>query len=211
MFCFVDESGELSNYGSGSKYFLCTAVLMYDYAPINALEELRHQLEHEGFVLPTGFHAKNDAKPMKSRVFDLLSQQPIYIHSVALKKEKVYPELRPDAAFVYRIACRMLFRSLLKDYLADRDKHSIVFSKYASGKVAARLESFQIHMMKEFGSFHRSTRIAFWDAASHAGLQIADYCSWMTQRDLENPTDAQAMQFKQCMDSRVVTLFKPFG
>ena len=110
MLCFIDESGELSNYTpTGSQYFLCTAVLMYDYEPVLALYDLRHQLEHEGYPRQCGFHAKNDPRPMKKRVFDLLARSTIFIHSVALKKSSIYEGLRGDEAFVYRIACRMLF------------------------------------------------------------------------------------------------------
>ena len=211
MLCFVDESGELSNYTqTGSTYFLCTAVLMYDYEPIKDLYELRHALEHEGFPLPAGFHAMVDARPMRRRVFNLLSGQPIFVHTIALRKSQIYPNLRPDEAFVYRIACRMLFSSLFANFLADIDEHSIVFSTFSSGKVARRLKSFQEHIMHEFGSVH-SKRVAFWEAPSHAGLQIADYCSWIAQRSLENPTDPQAIEFSQLMNARVVTLFTPFG
>jgi Protein of unknown function (DUF3800) len=212
MLCFVDESGDLSNYTtSGSSYFFCTAVLMWDYEPINVLQDLRLQLEHEGFPLPSGLHAKNDARPMKTRVFNLLSRQTIYIHSIALRKAKVYETLRDDEAFVYRIACRILFQSLFTRFLADQDDHSIVFSNYSGGSVAQKLKDFQRKLIEEFGTVHRSKRIAFWDASTHAGLQIADYYSWMLQRHLEMPTEEQSVQFHQLMKARIANLYLPFG
>lgn len=211
MLCFVDESGDLSNYSNtGSKYFLCTAVLMYDYLSINQLSELRLALEHEGFPIPSGFHAKNDPRPRRKRVFDLLSKQSLYIHCVALKKEKVFPKLRTDEAFVYRIACRLLFNSLFSHFLADCDDHSIVFSNYSEGEIARRLRAYQTQLIQEFGSVHNSKRIAFWDSASNEGLQIADYCSWMIQRNLENPMDSEAVETRTLMENRIANLYKPF-
>jgi len=50
----------------------------------------------------------------------------------------------------------------------------------------------------------------FWDGPTHAGLQIADYCAWMIQRHLENPTDPQAMHIKAMMDPRIANLYLPF-
>jgi hypothetical protein len=212
MLCFVDESGDLSNYtATGSQYFLCTAVLMYDSTPMIALQDLRLQLEHEGHPVPNGFHAKNDVRPKRTRVFELLAQHTIFIHTIALKKDKIYAKLRSDEAFVYRIACRSLFKSLFSRYLADQDNHSIIFSNYSSGNIAQDLKKYQLQIMDEFGTVHRSKKIAFWDTQTHTGLQIADYCSWMMQRHLENPNDEQAIEFKNLLDSRIANLYLPFG
>lgn len=105
MLCFIDESGELSNYArSGSVYFVCTAVLMYDHEPINALQTLRFEFERDGFPIPTGLHAKSDPQPRRARVFEVLSRQLIFIPAVGLRKDLVYTHLRNDEAFVYRIA-----------------------------------------------------------------------------------------------------------
>jgi hypothetical protein len=65
-------------------------------------------------------------------------------------------------------------------------------------------------MIQELGSVHRGLRIAFLHASSHTGLQIADYCSWVVQRHLEQPTDSQAIEFKELMQSRLVNLYLPF-
>lgn len=201
MFVFIDESGELSNYTlTGSRYFLCTAVLMDDCKPIEALQELRYQLEHEGFPLPRGFHARHDPLPRRRRVLETLAMAPISIHSIALKKERVYQDLRDDEAFVYRIACRILLKFLFSDHLPTSEQHSIVFGTYGTGETARRLKSYLRSTIEEFGSRH-DTRVAFWDACTHAGLQIADYCAWMTQRHLENPGQDQAREFHHTIGS----------
>lgn len=210
MLVFVDESGDLSNYTeTGSRYFLCTAVLMHDAQPIQALQELRHQLEHEGFPLPRGFHARHDPLPRRRRVLETIAMAPISIHSVALKKDRVYQHLRRDEAFVYRIACRILLKFLFSNQLPTGEQHSIVFGTYGTGETARRLQTYLRSATVEFGSKH-NTRLAFWDACTHAGLQIADYCAWMTQRHLENPGQDQAREFQALLAPRVATLHTPF-
>lgn len=175
MLCFVDESGELSNYGAtGSSYFVCTAVLMFDLVPINALQNLRHQLERDGFPIPSGFHAVNDPRPRRLRVFQLLSAQQIFVHAVALRKNQVYAHLRQDQAFVYRIAFRFLLSSLLTNFMADNEEHSIIASTYSAGTTSTRLQQFQRQALAEFGAVHQGATIGFWDASSDTGLQIAD-------------------------------------
>jgi len=210
MFIFIDESGELSNYTeTGSNYFICTAALMYDSQPCEALNELRHQLEHDGYPVPSGFHAKNDPHPRRLRVFQTLAETHIFVHSVALKKERVYENLRNDEPFVYRLACRMLLSYLFKDHLPVAGQHSIVFGTWGSGAAERRLVSFLIGAVAEFGNAH-STRIAFWDAPTHTGLQIADYCVWLVQRGLEIPDENRTAEFRRLMAPRLVSLYKPF-
>ena len=122
----------------------------------------------------------------------------------------VYDSLRPDEAFVYRIAGRRLLYSLLTKYLADNEKHSFVFASYGAGETARRLQSYLKGAIElEFGTAH-NTRVAFWDAATHGGLQISDYCSWMIQRYLENPGQPEAQQLVALMAARVVDLTRPF-
>lgn len=210
MFVFVDESGELSNYtDSGSKYSVCTAVLVQDNGPIEALQELRHQIEQEGYPVPRGFHAKNDPYPRRVRVFQLLGKQPVYVHSVALKKEKVNPILRSDQVGVYRTAVRLLFEFLFEHHLQLNERHSIVVGTYGTGDTARRLEIGIKSIIEAYGTRH-DTRLAFWEAFTHPVLQIADYCAWMTQRCLENPQQPQSQQLQAQMSHRIVTLFKPF-
>lgn len=211
MLCFIDESGDLSNYtATGSVYFVCTAVLMYDYEPIGALHSERLAVERDGFPLPVGFHAKNDPYPLRRRIFAILARQRIYIHSVGLRKDQIYNHLRNDEAFVYRIAFRYLVSNLLQRFLADNEEHTIIVSNYAAGKVASKLVEHQRQALAEFGSVHRGTRMGFWDAVSDTGLQMADYCSWMIQRHLEAPAEKQAIEFKNLMDTHVASLYLPF-
>lgn len=211
MLCFIDESGDLSNYtATGSVYFVCTAVLMYDHEPIKALHNERLAIERDGFPVPVGFHAKNDPYPLRRRIFEVIAKQQIYIHSVGLRKTEIYPHLRNDEAFVYRIAFRYLLSNLLQRYLADNEDHTIIVSNYAAGKVASKLVEHQKRALAEFGTVHRGTRIGFWDTVSDPGLQIADYCSWMIQRHLEAPAEKQAVEFKTLMDTHVASLYLPF-
>jgi hypothetical protein len=141
----------------------------------------------------------------------MLAGHKISIHAVALKKDQVYAHLRADEAFVYRIAFRFLLRSLLDRSLKESEEHTIIVSNYASGKVARELVEYQKEALAEMGKAHKGIRMGFWETMSEPGLQIADYCSWMIQRHLEKPGEAQAVEFKTLFDSHIENLYLPFS
>ena len=101
-YLFADEAGNFDFSGRGSKYFIVTAVAMDDFFPGVALLNLRHQLAHEEAELwESGFHATEDKQAIRDRVFQLVPQLDIQIHSVILDKSKTLKRIANDENYFY--------------------------------------------------------------------------------------------------------------
>lgn len=184
MYIFIDEAGDLSNFSAtGSKYFLLVAVVAKNHEPANAILDLRHDLERESFEIPRGFHAKNDPKPRRNRVFECLKKLPIELHVVAIRKENIFPHLRASESWMYGFAFKKIVSSLSDSLRRRIGRKRLVLPTYSTGSLRKQIVAVCRNTI--VGLYPDEFEIAFWESSGHAGLQIADYCSWAIQRKLE--------------------------
>lgn len=206
MYIFIDEAGDLTDFSaSGSKFFLLTAVVAHDHGPSNALTDLRHDLEREYYELPRGFHAKNDPNPRRQRVLKCLKGMPIEIHVVAIQKASIYFHLRSSESWLYGFALRIIIRSLLAFLTNEAIRERLVLPVYATGLLKRQTADVCRNTILE--SFPNVFEVAIWETSSHAGLQIADYCSWAIQRKLERDDGTALNEIK----SQIRSACSPWG
>ncbi len=206
MYIFVDEAGDLSDFSvTGSKYFLLAAVVAQDHGPCNELSDLRHDLERESFELPRGFHAKNDPKPRRQRVLKCLKDMHIEVHVVAIRKESIFLHLRTSESWLYGFALRKIADSLSPFLPNESSRKRLVLPVYSTGLLRRQTADVCRNTILEL--FPHVFEIAIWESSSHAGLKIADYCSWAIQRKLERDDDTALNEIK----NHIKSAFSPWG
>lgn len=182
------------------------AVVSYDYGPCNALTDLRHDLERESYELPRGFHAKNDPKPRRHRVLKCLKGMPIEIHVIAIRKESIYLHLRSSESWLYGFTFKKIVDLLLSTFLEiETRRKRLVLPVYSSGLLKRQTADVCRNTILE--SYANVFEIAVWETSSHAGLQIADYCSWAIQRKLERDDGTALNEIK----SQIRSACSPWG
>lgn len=206
MYIFVDEAGDLSDFSvTGSKYFLLAAVIANDHGPCNGLTDLRHDLERELYELPRGFHAKNDPKPRRQRVLKCLREMHIEIHLVAIRKEIIFDHLRTSEAWLYGFALKKVATSLSIALSNNASRKRLVLPSYSTGTLKRQTAVLCRNTVLEL--FPQVFEIAIWESSSHAGSQIADYCSWAIQRKLERDDDTALNEISQ----HIKSVISPWG
>jgi hypothetical protein len=206
MYIFVDEAGDLSDYtGTGSKYFVLAAVVAGNHDPCNQLTDLRHDLERETYLLPKGFHAKDDPAPRRKRVLHSLKEMEIEIHVVAIKKELVILNRRTPESWVYSYALKHMFGYLSTQVLHNNLRNRLVLPTYSTGKIRRAVAEVSRNIIENVPNI--GIELAIWETSSHAGLQIADYCSWAVQRKLERNDDSAIRILK----NQIRSSFSPWG
>jgi hypothetical protein len=210
MYIFVDEAGELSNFtASGSRYFILCAVSTHSPEPLVLIDDLRYQIELDGFSMPRGFHAKHDPRPRRTRVFEILGKADIEIDAVALEKCKLLEKFRTKESIAYGIATRLLFKYMIPERVLPAGSVKIVFATYGTGQIKESIERTVRSAIGQCSASHSAMGVAFWDTQTHSGLQIADYCAWAAQRHLEL-NDADSQHAMNMLGSKFKSLFQPF-
>ena len=83
-YVYADESGnsDFSNRTGASRYFTLTSVPVQDHAIESDLLELRRELAWNGEPLMAGFHATNDQRHVRERVFDALARHELRVDAI---------------------------------------------------------------------------------------------------------------------------------
>lgn len=182
LYIFLDESGDFEFSPKGSRYFVLTSLITDDVLPISAaLNTLKYSIIETApsFREFEYFHAHNDPKPIRIRVYDALNQISNYrVDSVAVDKSVIYPPMRPVAKFyphMFKLLVRWVFEQIdiskyqrlifIMDYL-ELKKDREAFLKGVKENIKPLLESNQ--------------RIDAWlhNSSSHYALQAVDYFGW---------------------------------
>lgn len=210
MYIFVDEAGDLTDYGqTGSNYFIILSVIMGDYQPCVSLMDLRHELTGSGHDLRKGFHAKNDPWPVRRTTFNTISGCDIQIDYVALLKSRIYEVIRDNEPHVYGLAIKFLFNYLFTYRIGEAPDTKIILPEYAEGKKKRRVKETCVEAISKAVPKGTNNQIVVWPSISHPGLQIADYCAWIIQRNLEMGVENAV--FLDQIENKVQSSFFPFG
>lgn len=207
VYVFADEAGnfDFSRKKDASRYFILTTLTATDCATGDALASLRREMSWEGYDLPNGFHAMNDPKPRKARVYAALEPLQFRVDATILEKAKAMPKIRPSEDRFYKYAWLLHLQYVAPRVLTAADELHVVA---ASIKTKAKREAFYdavkdvVRQVAPVATF----RTAFWDASSDHCLQAADYACWAIGRKWEHGDATYA----ELLKGKIATEFPVF-
>jgi len=206
LYVFADEAGNLDFSSTGTRYFIVTAVTMQNWAIGPQLLDLRHALALQGAdLLEFGFHAAEEKQAVRNAVYQLIQSVPFDIDAVILDKRKTLPRIASDEGYFYQLAWHLLFKYMAPRRCTPQDDLLVVGSSLGTKARKVRFRNAIASVIHQH-AVCRTYATAFWTAASHPCLQIADYCCWAIQRWRESG-DGRSFALIQ---GHVRSAFEPF-
>jgi hypothetical protein len=181
LYIFLDEGGNLDFSERGTKCFSLTGiVLKRPFEVCAAIKNYKYDLIEYGLDIEY-FHASEDNKYIKHRIFDIISQysNDIDIYSVIFDKSdaKNAGVNKGNITSFYSIGIASLLEKMEARIVTGIDKTIIITDQIPI--VSKRKEI--VHSIKKFlpEKIKASKyQILHHSSKSHTGLQVADYCNW---------------------------------
>ncbi len=197
-YIYADESGnfDFSYDRKASRYFILTTVSVSEHTAEADLMDLRRELAWEGWPgvqLRNAFHAADDNRHVRSRVFNVLSRHQFRIDTTILEKCKVNPELYSTDARFYGFAWYCHLRGLISMLNVPNSEHLIIASSIGNNRMRSAFDS-EVSKISYRITNSSVIKSDMWSANTNPLLQIADYCSWAVQRKWEHG-DAEPYNF----------------
>lgn len=195
-YIYADESGnfDFSGHQQATRYFMLVSVALEEnaIAPLeNDLRQLQRELAWEGFSLPKGFHATNNKRDVRDRVFAVLARHDFRIDATIIEKRKVNPALHSTDERFYRFAWSAHLTGLVAALGGSYDELLITAASITEKMAAAFRSEVVIAERRLPASTVLKCDVA--DAASNPMLQVADYCAWALHRKWERePPDTRS-------------------
>ena len=189
-YIYADESGNFyfSDDRKASRYFILTTVTVSEHTAEADLMDLRRELAWEGWPgvqLRNAFHAADDNRHVRNRVFNVLSRHEFRIDATILEKCKVNPELHSTDARFYGFAWYCHLRGLISMLNVPNSEHLIIASSIGNNRMRAAFDS-EISQISQLLTHSSTIKSDMWSANTNPLLQVADYCSWAVQRKWEH-------------------------
>ena len=184
LYLFADEAGNLDFSNAGSEYFIVCAVTMRTLQPGHQLMDLRHDLTMMGTDVEA-FHAQTDPWPIRNHVYALLPGLQVEVDAIALHKRKTYPWVAANEFYFYKLAWHLLFKYMAPLRCQPNDYLLVAAGSLGTKKRRARFAQAVSSVIGQH-NVCQSHCTASWEASTHPGLQIADYCTWAIQRWIEH-------------------------
>ena len=186
-YIYADESGnfDFSRNAGATRYFLLTTVVINDHSLESELLELRRELAWDGVELRVGFHAVNDNRYIRRRLFDTLSKHDFRIDATILEKSKAEHHVRSTPAYFYGFAWYHHLTHIADNDNFRPDELLITASSIGTNEMK---NNFRRAVETVRNGFFPQTeaRTTMLSATSDACLQVADYCSWTIFRKWEH-------------------------
>ena len=206
-YVYADESGnfDFSNRDGASRYFILTSITVADHTIESDLLELRRELAWAGEPLTGGFHATNDKRHIRQRVFEALARHEFRVDATILEKHKADPSRR-TLTRLYSLTWFFHLTGLIPALMPASDELMVVAA--AIGTQDTQTDFYAtVDSATAAQAPGMSVRRAMWTAATSPLLQVADYCSWAIQRKWER-LDTRAYQL---ISGKIATEFDAFG
>lgn len=184
---------------------ISSAVMMTNVSVAHRLLDLRHHLGLHGHDVQA-FHAVNDPRPIRTRVFAEIQSAQIQVDAVALQKRKTYPHIAANEGYFYQLAWHLLFKHVAPRRCQAHDDLLLVAASLGTATRKTRFRNAMNGVVQQH-NVCRSVAIGFWQAATHPCLQVADYCGWAIQRWKERG-DAGSYNLIQ---PKTASVFEPFA
>jgi hypothetical protein len=174
VFAFLDEAGEYVFHAKSGAYLVYTGVITAIPTLFSReFAELKYELLAQGHCVER-FHASEDKQFVRDRVFALLSASKDFaIHSIVVRKNRINPSMYKHG--VYSVAYRTMLRYLVGGGGVDQ-AHIIVDTVPDKQQQTALQKTLRQKAEQAMGQIPFS--INHHSSASHAMLQVADYCAW---------------------------------
>lgn len=181
----LDESGDLTFSGRGTRYYVFSVAWTYDPAPLaQAISTLRFALLKAGHNLPT-FHAAVDRQTNRNAVVATLVQHANWNYiGVVIEKRKVNPSIRDPHIFYPKFASmplKYVFRRLrpgTDPVLIFTDQLPLQKHRQSAEKAIKTAARACLPAGVRFEVYHHPLPSNTW-------IQVADYCSWALFRKWE--------------------------
>ena len=193
-YIYADESGnfDFSRNVGATRYFLLTTVVTNDHSIESELLELRRELAWEGVEIRRGFHAVNDSRQVRRRVFNALSKCDLRIDATILEKSKAAPRIRPTEAYFYGFAWYHHLIEISIKGIPYSDELLITAASIGTNEMKTNFNT-AVETAKTTLFPQTALKTTMWSAPSDICLQVADYCSWAIFRKWEHG-DERAFQ-----------------
>ena len=197
LYIYGDETGNLdfSNREEASQYFILTTVTVDDHAVENSLMQLRREIVWESWEdvrLPNSFHASNDNKHVRRRVFDLLTQHTFRVDVTLLEKRKANPSIRVTDAQFYGTAWYYHLTGLVPALAPESEELLVIAASIGNNDMRSNFNSV-VEAIASAVAPATVVKSDMWSASTAPLLQVADYCAWAIQRKWErSPGDTEA-------------------
>lgn len=218
-YIFVDEAGDMDFSANGSKHYMFSflvkkrpfalheKIASYRYSllerNLDPLNEKRLDIEY--------FHACEDNKFIKNKMFDLISnfdEQKIKIYSYVLEKPKVLPQKRAEKGEFYTANLTFATSRLLDKLKIDNNfiiiTDRLPVQKNKNNQISAIKKGIKQYIKSgdlniRYDIFHHSS-------ASSVNLQIVDYINWAIFRKYEKGDESFYDKIKRyILDEEVLT------
>lgn len=188
-YVYIDETGSCDySQASGPRFAIGSATYQGDHR--DAIWEgiqLRTRLESKGVALPQGFHAVDDSKHTRDAVFDVIQRHPpARIDSTYLTKAKAYPSVRlRGKPYLYQLALFQHLKHVIPRVSLEGDHVYVIAGTIhlTKGTLTATRTALT-DVCAQLGG-RRTITPCLWEARSSWGIQVADYCLWALQREMD--------------------------
>lgn len=211
-FLYLDETGSVDfNPASGDYFSIGSALFSGD--PSQAIWRghlLRAELESRNVNLPKGFHAVHDSQRTRGEVFSLIGELPPgRIDATHLLKENAYDSIRSAGKpRLYKMALYLHLKYVMPQVAKAGDRVFVIAGTIHLTKGTTSAAKGALEDICRQLSGGATVVPCLWEARSSWGIQVADYCMWALQRDM----DGKACQwFPEVVEPLLVSNFFPWG
>ena len=216
IFLYADESGNLdytATVGSGGSLYFGFGSAVFDRDHGSELwggMRLRAELsgfsaESRGLDLRNGFHAVDDKKATRHKVFTEIEVQAPRFDFTFLRKANAYEYVRQRGdMWLYKYA---FFAHLLRIAPLVAGPNDTLYVIVARLGTAARQKRVQLALEDVCRQTRLDVRLCVWSAATSWGLQVADYGSWAFQRLIETGDESM---YKKYVEPTTKTIAFPW-
>jgi hypothetical protein len=200
-YVFLDESGNFDFSPRGSRYFSIGSIAVDSCDVGSSLQNLRRELAWNSIGLNAEFHATEDQKEIRNRVFDVICEHPLRVDVTIMEKPKARPHLRADERRFYKETLFLHLKYLIPRIATADDELLVVAAAWGTKKERADRLADIIDVLEQLPNGQAPARGAFWPAAAEPCLQIADYCCWAVHRKWERGDARHYDRIAHCVHS----------
>ena len=202
MLAFLDESGDtgrMTNKGS-SQFLVVSIVLFLDDSEALACDKRIDLLRTEmGIAGDFEFHFSRNSKLKRVKFLEAVAPYSFSVLTVAIDKNpnKLWGNGFNDKKSFYKYACHMVLTNAMP-YL---DKATLIIDKSGGDTFSGELKKYLKNKFKTNES-DKIKKFKTQDSHRNNLIQLADYCASISNRKLQDKTDAE--QFYDYISSKVI-------
>lgn len=188
VYVYLDETGSLDYRSSaGPRFAVGSATFAGDHKDAMwAGFDLRTRLESRGIHLERGFHAVDDSHATRAEVFGIIAAHPCRFDSTYLTKAKAYPSVQAKGKpYLYQMALYQHLKHVVPQVSKDGDEVYVIAGTIHLVRNTVKAARAALTSVCQQLAGARAITPCLWEARSSWGIQVADYCLWALQREMD--------------------------